>query len=222
VMAISIVLVSLDSSEDSVGTSARRVILFGMIPTIILDTTPIVTPLTAQNDIASTPTEIPSDYIPPLPALSPFLSSTNTSSDSVTPDTPPSPTHGTPFAEITLSTQRSPAASRAFRHRVMILAHGQKRVGPLPTHRLAVRHPVDYSTSGYFNSDNSSSETSLDFSSDDLADSTFGLLPSDYPSSALPSGMRPSHQLCEYFSLTCCYYRKATSFFFCESFSQEE
>nr|GEW26520.1 putative reverse transcriptase domain-containing protein [Tanacetum cinerariifolium] len=81
-------------------------------------------------------------------------------------DTPPSPTHGTPFAEITASTQRSPVIPR---HRVMILAPGQpiphgrpyryhpngsvymmtarKRVGPLPVQQLYVRHSVDHSSS---------------------------------------------------------------------------
>ncbi|GKE46554.1 hypothetical protein Tco_1477812, partial [Tanacetum coccineum] len=56
----------------------------------------------------------------------------------------------------------------------------RKRVGPLPTHRLAVRHLVDYSSSDHFTSDDSSrdssssssSETSLDYPSDDLHDSS--------------------------------------------------
>ncbi|GKD37678.1 hypothetical protein Tco_1257885, partial [Tanacetum coccineum] len=62
---------SSNSSEDSVGTPAGRVILFG-----------------------SDPSEDPSlDHILPLPATSPFLSLTNDTTDSDTPDTPPSPTH---------------------------------------------------------------------------------------------------------------------------------
>ncbi|GKG51640.1 hypothetical protein Tco_0544278, partial [Tanacetum coccineum] len=78
--------------------------------------------------------------------------------DNDTPEIPPLPTHGTPFTETTLSTQRSPTSSGAFHRRVMVLAPGQpvphgqpycyhlngpvhmmtarKRVGPLPTHRL--------------------------------------------------------------------------------------
>ncbi|GKF20942.1 hypothetical protein Tco_0069580, partial [Tanacetum coccineum] len=71
VMAISVISVSSDSSEDSMGTPAGRVIFFG-----------------------SDPYEDPSsDHIPPLPSTSPFLSSTNDTTDSDTPDTPPSPTH---------------------------------------------------------------------------------------------------------------------------------
>nr|GEZ29473.1 hypothetical protein [Tanacetum cinerariifolium] len=112
-----------------------------------------------------------SDHIPPLPATSPCLSSIDNSLDNDIPDTPPLPTHDIPFTKTTLSTQRSPATSGSFRHRVMILAPGQpiphgrpyryhlngpvhmmtarKRVGPLPTHRLAVRHSVDYSSSDH-------------------------------------------------------------------------
>ncbi|GJY65441.1 hypothetical protein Tco_0467679 [Tanacetum coccineum] len=250
-MAISIILVLSDSSEEGMGTPVGRIILFGTIPTTIPDTTPIVTPPTTHVDTTLIPFEIPTispiispslnytpalpDYspasdieydpfeypssnrIPPLPATSPFLSSTNDSSDNDIPDTPPSPTHGTPFTEITLSTQRSPVASRALQRRVMILAPGhpiphgrpyryhpngpvhmmtaRKRVGPLPTHRLAVRNSVDYSSSDPFTSDDSSG-TSSDSSLDDLSDSSSGHSSSDHSSLALPSGMRSSHQLC--------------------------
>nr|GEV71010.1 putative reverse transcriptase domain-containing protein [Tanacetum cinerariifolium] len=203
VMAISIISVSLDLLEESVGTSTGRVILF-------------------ETDPSEDPS---SDHIPPLPATSRFLSSTDDSSGSGIPDTPPSPTHGTPLTETTLSTQRSPATSGSFQRRVMVLAPGQpiphgrlcryhlngpvyimtarKRVGPSPTHRLAMRHSVDYSSSYHFPSDDSlgdsssslssssSSETSSDPSSDDLSDAS-----SDHSLPAPSSGVRPSHHLC--------------------------
>ncbi|GJX77834.1 retrovirus-related pol polyprotein from transposon TNT 1-94 [Tanacetum coccineum] len=154
VMAISVISVSLDSSEDSVGTPAGRVILFGTISTTIPDTTPSVIPPTTHIDttlipivsrtIPASPDYTPtspdyspafdmefdlsedpsSDHIPPLPATLPFLSSTDDSSDIDIPDTPPSPTHGTPFTETTLSTQSSPVASGTLRRRVMVLAPG--------------------------------------------------------------------------------------------------
>nr|GEY72469.1 hypothetical protein [Tanacetum cinerariifolium] len=158
-MAISVISVLLDSLEESVGTIAGRVILFGTIPTTISDTTPTVIPPTTHVDTTLTPTDIPTvspivpssldytltspdyspasdtefnpsedpslDHIPLLPATSPFLSSMDDASNIDIPDTPPSPTHGTPFTEITLSTQRSPAASGALRRRVMIPALGQ-------------------------------------------------------------------------------------------------
>ncbi|GKA29269.1 hypothetical protein Tco_0715514 [Tanacetum coccineum] len=191
VMAISVISVSSDSSEDSVGTPVGPVILFRTIPTTIRDTTPVITSPTAQTDTTVIPTEIPIiaptippspdytlaspdyspasdtefdpsedpslDHIPPLLAISPFLSSADDTTYSDTPDTPPLPTHGTPFTKTTLSTQRSPTASGALRRRVMVLAPGQpipygrpycyhlngpvhmmtarNRVGPLPTHR---------------------------------------------------------------------------------------
>ncbi|GJT64101.1 hypothetical protein Tco_1015581 [Tanacetum coccineum] len=156
VMAISVISISSDSSEDSVGTPAGRVILFGTIPTTIPDTTPVITPPATQTDTLVIPTETPiiaptippspdytpayldysltsdsesdpyedpsSDHILPLPATSPFLSSDNDPTDS---DTPSSPTHDTPFTEITASTQRSPIIPR---RRVMLLASGQ----PIP------------------------------------------------------------------------------------------
>ncbi|GKB64942.1 hypothetical protein Tco_0921128, partial [Tanacetum coccineum] len=142
VMAISVISVSLDSSEDSVGTLAGRVILFGTIPTTILDNTPSMIPPTTHIDTTPIPTISPtipslpdyiptspdysppsdtefdpskdpsSDHIPPLPATSPFLLLTDDSSDSDIPDIP-SPTHGTPFTETTLSTQSIPVASGA-------------------------------------------------------------------------------------------------------------
>nr|GEW90489.1 hypothetical protein [Tanacetum cinerariifolium] len=75
----------------------------------------------------------------------------------------------------------------------------RKRVGPLPTHRLAVRHSVDYSSLDHFASDDSSRdsssssspETSSDSPSDDLSDSS-----SDHSLPAPSSSMRPSHHLC--------------------------
>ncbi|GJX90967.1 hypothetical protein Tco_0344293 [Tanacetum coccineum] len=255
-MAISIISVSLDLLKDSVGTPVGRVILFGTIPTTIpdaklsvtsptthIDTTPIpivsptipsspdYTPASPDysptSDTEFDPTkDLSSDHIPPLPATSPFLLSTDNSSDSDILDTPPSPTHDTPFTKTTLSTQRSPVASSALRRRVMILLPGQpiphgrpyryhpngpvhmmtarKRVGPLPTHRLAVRHSVDYSSSDHFSSDDSSSSSSSSSSSKTSSNSFADAL-SDFASShssfnhSLPvssSGTRSSHRLC--------------------------
>ncbi|GJW41604.1 hypothetical protein Tco_0067449 [Tanacetum coccineum] len=65
----------------------------------------------------------------------------------------------------------------------------RKRVGPLPTHRLAMRHSVDHSSSDLFTSGDSS-ETSLDYSLDDLSDSSS--VPS-IPHSFATITERPSH-----------------------------
>ncbi|GJR27943.1 putative reverse transcriptase domain-containing protein [Tanacetum coccineum] len=86
------------------------------------DYTPASPNYSLASNSESNPSEDPSsDHIPPLPAISSFLSSDDDTTYSDTPDTPPSPTYGTPFTEITTSTQRSPIIPR---HRVMILSPG--------------------------------------------------------------------------------------------------
>nr|GEW73846.1 hypothetical protein [Tanacetum cinerariifolium] len=159
-MATSVISISLDSSVDSMGTPAGRVILFGTILTTIPDTTPMITPPTADTPII-TPTIPPSPdhtssslddlpaseaefdpsedptlgHIPPLPATSPFLSSDDDTTDSDTLDTPPSPTHDTPFTKITASTQKSPVIPH---RQVMILSHGQPILhGPSHKRRMS-------------------------------------------------------------------------------------
>nr|GEY62240.1 hypothetical protein [Tanacetum cinerariifolium] len=143
VMATSVISISSDLSKDSIGTPAGRVMLFDTIPTTIPDTTPVIDPPTTETPIVAPTIPLSPDYspaseaesdpsedsaschIPPLPAISPFLSSDNDTTDSDTPDTPPSPTHDTTFTEITASTKRSPVIPR---RRVMILSPGQ----PIP------------------------------------------------------------------------------------------
>ncbi|GJR78368.1 hypothetical protein Tco_0149153 [Tanacetum coccineum] len=122
VMAISVILVSSNSSEDSMGTPARRVILFGTIPTTIPDTTPVITPPVTLTDTTKIPIIAPniplspdytpaspdyspasetesdssedpsSDHVLPLPAISQFLSSADDTTCSDRPDTPQSST----------------------------------------------------------------------------------------------------------------------------------
>nr|GEU53185.1 hypothetical protein [Tanacetum cinerariifolium] len=187
VIAISIISVSSDSSEESGGTSTGRVILFGTIPTTIPDTTlsmippsthvdttpiPIVLPTippspgytpaspdytpaspdySLASDTESDPSEDPSsDHIPPLPATSPFLLSTNDSLDSDIPNTPPSPTHD---------------------------------------HFSLDDSSRDLSSS-------SSSETSSDSSAYVLSDYASSRSSSNHSLPAPSSGMRPSHHLC--------------------------
>nr|GEV89440.1 hypothetical protein [Tanacetum cinerariifolium] len=154
------------------------------------DYTPASPDYSPAFDTESDLSDDPSSYhIPTLPATSPLLSSANDTTDSDTLDTPPSATHGTPFTEITSSTQRSPVIPR---RRVMILAPGQpiphgrpyryhpnrpvhmittrKRVGPLPVQQLAVRHSVNHSSSDYFSPDDSARDSSLDSSSEASSD----------------------------------------------------
>ncbi|GJX51208.1 hypothetical protein Tco_0278053 [Tanacetum coccineum] len=120
----------------------------------------------------------------------------------------------------------SPTSSGALGRRVMVLAlghpipHGRsyryhlnglvhmmtarKRVGPLPTHRITVRHSVDYSSLDHFSLDDSlsdlssssSSETSSDSPVDALSDSASSHSSSDHSLPASPSGTRSSHRVC--------------------------
>ncbi|GKD98949.1 hypothetical protein Tco_1382846 [Tanacetum coccineum] len=175
-------------------------------------TTPTIDPPVIHDDTSLIPTETPTispitSTIPPTAPTthytSPFIHTD--SCDDGTPDTPPSPTHDIPPVEVAPPTgQILPAPFGVRRRRVTIISPGQpipygrlyryhpkgpvhmmtarKRVGPLPTHRLAVRYSVDYSSSDYFTSDdsskdspsNSSSETPSDSSSDALSDSSSG------------------------------------------------
>ncbi|GKC62406.1 hypothetical protein Tco_1095004 [Tanacetum coccineum] len=102
-MAISVISVSSDSSEDSMGTPAGRVIFLGTIPTTIPDTTTVITPpITQTNTIVipidihiTTPTIPPSlDYTPASLDYSP---TSETESD---PSEDPSSDHIPPLPAI--------------------------------------------------------------------------------------------------------------------------
>nr|GEW81968.1 hypothetical protein [Tanacetum cinerariifolium] len=175
-MATSVILISSDSSEDSMGTPAGRVILFGTIPTTIPDTTPVIAPPTTETPIIaptippsldytpasldyspaseaeSDPSEdLSSGHIPPLPAISLFLSSNGD-----TTDTPGQPIpHGRPY--------------RYHPNGTVHMMTARKRVKPLPVQQLLVRHFVDHSSS-----DSSSRHSSSDHSSPDLQSTPAG------------------------------------------------
>nr|GEV37246.1 hypothetical protein [Tanacetum cinerariifolium] len=173
-MTILVISISSDSFEDSTDTTVIPIETPIIAPS--LDYTPASPYYLLPSETESNPSEDPSSgHIPPLSAVLSFLSSDDDTTDSDTPDTPPSPTHDIPFSEITASTQRSPVIPR---RRVMILAprqpipHGRsyryhlngsihmmtarKRVGPLPVQKLAMRHSVDHSSSRHSLSDHSS------------------------------------------------------------------
>ncbi|GJS78112.1 putative reverse transcriptase domain-containing protein [Tanacetum coccineum] len=170
-MAISVISVLSDSSEESVGTPPGRVLWFGRIPTTIPGTTPTVTPYTTHVNTTLTPTspdyspasdtesdlsEDPlSNHIVPLPAISPFLSSTDDSSDS---DTHESPLSQDPYETAVaqwksrVAARSSPSSSplipigRPYRTQpngVLKMLTARKSVGSLPTLRLASRHISD-------------------------------------------------------------------------------
>ncbi|GJR01061.1 putative reverse transcriptase domain-containing protein [Tanacetum coccineum] len=124
------------------------------------DYTPTSPNYSPASDTESDPSEDPSsDHIPSLPATSPFLSSTNVTTDNDTPNTPPSPTHapGQPIPH-----------GRPYRYHPNGLIHmmtARKRVRPLLVQQLVVRHSVDHSSSDYFSLDDSARDSSSDSSS---------------------------------------------------------
>nr|GEV52465.1 hypothetical protein [Tanacetum cinerariifolium] len=88
-MAIYVVLISSNSLDESVGTPTTRVILFGMIPTAILATVPIVNSHVVHDDTPLIPTETPTIplVVSTLPHTSLFFTD---SSDNDTSKRPPS------------------------------------------------------------------------------------------------------------------------------------
>ncbi|GKA21264.1 hypothetical protein Tco_0701253 [Tanacetum coccineum] len=69
VMAISTISISLDSSEESVGTPFGRVLWFGRIPTTVPVTTPTIDPPVIHDDTSLIPTETPT--ISPITSMIP-------------------------------------------------------------------------------------------------------------------------------------------------------
>ncbi|GJX74190.1 putative reverse transcriptase domain-containing protein [Tanacetum coccineum] len=163
----------------SVGTPTGLGMAMGQI-------TPASPDYSPASDTEFDPSEDPSsDHIPPLPATSPFLSSTDDSSDSDTPDTPPSPTYGIPFTETTLSTQRSPTCTSTS-------SYDSCTRTTYPSWSTI----IFLDDSSRDSSSSSSSETSSDSSADALSDSTSSRSSSDHSLPASPSGTRSSHRLC--------------------------
>ncbi|GJX89859.1 hypothetical protein Tco_0343185 [Tanacetum coccineum] len=79
VMAFFVISISLDSSEESLGTSTARVILFGTITTTIPSTTPNTNLLIIQDDtpLISTDTPTISPVVPTIPPVSPIIQYTS-------------------------------------------------------------------------------------------------------------------------------------------------
>ncbi|GJZ28412.1 reverse transcriptase domain-containing protein [Tanacetum coccineum] len=103
VITISVISISSDSSEESMGTSTARVILFGTIPTTISSTIPIADLPIIHDDTPLIPTDTPtiSPIVPTIPPIAPTIQYTSPfvctdSSNSDTPDTPSSPIHDSP------------------------------------------------------------------------------------------------------------------------------
>nr|GFB18101.1 hypothetical protein [Tanacetum cinerariifolium] len=105
-MAISTILISSNSSEESVRTPYGGVLWFDMIPTTVPVTTPTIDPPVIHDDTSLIPTETPTispitsmilHTVPTTHYTSLFIHTNSFDND--TPDTPPSPTHEIPPVE---------------------------------------------------------------------------------------------------------------------------
>ncbi|GKE31088.1 hypothetical protein Tco_1450410, partial [Tanacetum coccineum] len=167
VMAISVISISSDSSEESVGTYTARVILFDTIPTTIPSTTPIVDLPVIHDDTLWIPTDTPtiSPVVPTIPPVAPTIQYTSPFictdlSDSDTFERPPS--EPIPVGQL----------YRTQPNGVLKMLTARKSVGSLPTHRLASRYPSYSSSLDHFTSDDSSRDSPSDSLSKTSSDSS--------------------------------------------------
>ncbi|GJZ44482.1 reverse transcriptase domain-containing protein [Tanacetum coccineum] len=135
VMAAPIISILSDSSEESVGSHAPRVILFGVIPVIIhvIPEVPIV---------PADPIVTPEDSLPPapdLPLVSPFLCSDNSEADEF------------PLAPV--------VAPPEIHQRSAILVRPGERFGPITARRFAWRRVSHHSSDHHSSPDSSSSSS---------------------------------------------------------------
>ncbi|GKA99052.1 hypothetical protein Tco_0826989 [Tanacetum coccineum] len=183
-MVAFIISISSDSSEESVGSHALRVILFGAIPTIIsvipevpiVPTDPIVAPKVAAVSVVS-PTGVldlvdysssydPSkDSLPPvpdLPLVSPFLCSDDSEADD---ESEPAQVASRPSSPSGSSSHDTLAPSSEFP--LAPIVSPPEILGPFPARRLAWRR-VSYHSLDRHPSPDSSSSSSSDSLSDSL------------------------------------------------------
>ncbi|GJW25752.1 putative reverse transcriptase domain-containing protein [Tanacetum coccineum] len=203
-MAFFVISISSDLSEESVGTSTAQVILFGMIPATISTTAPTIDLPIIHDDTPLIPTDTPT-----ILSIVPTISPTVPTIPSIAPTIP----YTSLFICIGSSDRQPIPIGRPYRtqpNEVLQMSTARKRVGPLPTHRLALRYSTDYSSSDQFTSEDSSrdslsdssSETSSDSHSDSSSDSSlrhsssgYGISDSPYDLSSFTSA-RPSRKRC--------------------------
>nr|GEU74787.1 putative reverse transcriptase domain-containing protein [Tanacetum cinerariifolium] len=168
-------------------TFTARVILFSTISTIVPATTPTTDLPVIHDDTPLIPTDTPT--ISPIILLAPpgFLLRT---------------------AILVLPGSSIPIG-RPYHTQpngVLKMLTARKIVGPLHTHRLALRYSADYSSSDHFTLDDSSRDSPSDSSSDSHSDassdsssrhSSLGYAISDSPcASPMDISARPSHKRC--------------------------
>ncbi|GKE79990.1 hypothetical protein Tco_1549990, partial [Tanacetum coccineum] len=187
-MAASAIIISSDSSDESVGSPPSQVILFGDIPTVIPSTSvvaleastiaPVISsaaPMVETNLVASptglcglvpytgsdfdSPDEMSSpEHISPLPAISPFICTDS----SEAPDSSNGPPLQDPYVATAIPFGQ-PFRTHLNGPRKLLTA--RKRVGPISSRRLALRHVSPRSSDHRSSSSSSSLESSLVHSS---------------------------------------------------------
>ncbi|GKE17638.1 hypothetical protein Tco_1425215, partial [Tanacetum coccineum] len=174
VMAAPVISISSDTSEESVGSHAPRVILFGAIPAIIpvipevpiVPVDAVVTPEVGAVSVVSpfgvldlvdyspsSDSDPSKDSLPPapdLPLVLPFLCSDDTKADA----TLVQPGKAIPFGK--------PYCTHPNRPRKLLTT--RKRVKPLPARRLAWRRVSHHSSDRHSSPDSSSSSAPSDHS----------------------------------------------------------
>ncbi|GKD79103.1 hypothetical protein Tco_1341724, partial [Tanacetum coccineum] len=184
-MAFSVISISSDSSEESVGMSTARVILFGTIPTIIPSTAPTSdlpiihddTPLDPYEvTVARWRSRVAARSSPPSSPIRQIL---------------PAPP-GLPRRPAILFLPGQPISIGQPYHtqpnEVLKMLTARKSVGSLPTHRLALRYSADYSSSDSHS--DASSYSSLRHSSSGYA------LSDSLCDSSIVTSARPSLKRC--------------------------
>ncbi|GJT90719.1 reverse transcriptase domain-containing protein [Tanacetum coccineum] len=172
-MAFSVISISSDSSKERVGMSTARVILFGTILTTIPSIAPTVDLPVIHDDTPLIPTDTPTiSLIDPYEVTvargrSRVAARSSPPSSPIRQILPVQP--GLPRRPAILVLPKQPIfVGRLYctqPNRVLKMLTARKRVGPLPTHRLALRYPVDYSSSDHFTSNDSSRDSPSDSSS---------------------------------------------------------
>ncbi|GJW97008.1 hypothetical protein Tco_0178816, partial [Tanacetum coccineum] len=191
VMAAPVISISSDTSEESVGSHAPRVILFGAIPAIIpvipevpvVPADPIVTPEVGTVSVvspagvldlvdysSSSDSDPSEDSLPPapdLPLVSPFLCSDDTEAD----EFPLTPVVAPPGIRRRSATLVRPGEAIPFGRPYRTHLNGprklltaRKRVRPIPARRLAWRRVSHHSSDRHSSPDSSSSSAPSDHS----------------------------------------------------------
>ncbi|GJV80061.1 putative reverse transcriptase domain-containing protein [Tanacetum coccineum] len=158
------------SSEESVGSHAPRVILFGAIPAII----PVIpkVPIVPADSIVTLEDSLPS--IPDLPLVSPFLCSNYLEADGESEPAEQrlvSSSHDTlaPLLEFPLAPVVAPPE---IRRGLRFLSDPAKRVRPFPARRLAWRRVSHHSSDRHSSPDSSSSSAPSDHRLPELSPQT--------------------------------------------------